>query len=69
MLSHELEVCQYAENADRRIADQPQRLAGIERAGDDYGSAGLKRRIGEHVEPTAMEQQCTLFQKNSCHAK
>ena len=60
MLSHELVVCRHAENvgdAYRWIADQPQRLARIERAGDHYCSAGLEHRIGEHVEPAAMEQR------------
>ena len=60
MLAHELIVCRHAEqmrDPDGRIADQPQRLAGVEAAHDHHRAADLEHRIGKHVQAAGMEQR------------
>ena len=60
MLRHELVDRGHAEelgDAPRGIADQLQRQAGIERAHDQDGAAGMQHRVGVAIEPAGMEQR------------
>ena len=60
MLRHELIDRGHAEkhvDAIRRVADQLQREAGIERAHDQHGAAGMQHRIGVAVESAGVEQR------------
>jgi hypothetical protein len=60
MLRHELVDRGHAEehvDATGGIADQLQRLAGIEGAHDQHGAAGMQHRIGVAIQSAGVEQR------------
>ncbi len=60
MLRHELVDRGHAEehvDALCGIADQLQRLAGIERAHDQHGAAGMQHRVGVAIQSAGVEQR------------
>ena len=60
VLRHELVDRGHAEklvDAPSGIADQLQRHAGIERAHDQDGAAGMQHRVGVAIEPAGVEQR------------